>query len=875
MKQLGVNEIRKMFLEFFETKEHLAHESFSLVPDSDKSLMLINSGMAPLKPYFAGLKTPPKKRMCTCQKCIRTGDIDNIGYTDRHGTFFEMLGNFSFGDYFKEQSLKWGWEFITEWLELPKDKVWATIYEDDDEAFAIWRDIIGMPEERIVRLGKDDNFWEIGIGPCGPCSEIYFDRGEEYGCGQPDCKPGCDCDRYMEFWNHVFTQFDRQEDGSYLPLAHPNIDTGMGLERMACIMQGTDSLFNIDTIRHILNRVVEVSGVEYKMGKSKEDVSIRIVTDHIRSVVFMISDGILPSNEGRGYVLRRLLRRAARHGRLLGIKGEFLSDLADRVIEVSGDAYPALEEKKDYIKKIISIEERKFAETIDQGMSIIAGYIDEMKAAGQTQLSGERAFKLYDTYGFPLDLTTEIIAEEGMTADEEGFNALMEQQKEMARSARKSDDEVAWQDENLGFFNTEDATEFDGYDTLSESAEIIAVLMDRNPVDVISEGQEGIVILDHTPFYAEMGGQCGDKGIMTTGGSELQVLDTVKAKDLFAHKVKVVKGEFRTGSSVMASVDMVNRHRIARNHTATHILHAALKEVLGSHVNQAGSFVGPDNLRFDFTHFEAVTPDELAAIERLANEKIAEFTDVTTDVLSMEEAKKTGATALFDEKYGETVRIVSVGDFSKEFCGGTHVANAGQIGAVKITGEYGVAAGVRRIEAITGDGIASQVAAEDRLIADVSEALRTQPHNLLTRATSLMEELRAVKKELEELKKASMGDAAGDLLKNAEEIGGVKLVTGRFEDVDIAELRDLSDQLKAREKGLVNVLAAVNGEKVTFLVSVSDELLEQGYHAGKMIKEIAKAAGGGGGGKADMAQAGAKDASRIGDAFAKAKELLG
>lgn len=874
MKQLGVNEIRKMFLDFFQTKEHLAHESFSLVPDNDKSLMLINSGMAPLKPYFAGLKTPPKKRMCTCQKCIRTGDIDNIGYTDRHGTFFEMMGNFSFGDYFKEQSLKWGWEFITEWLELPADKVWATVYQDDDEAYAIWRDVIGMPEERIVRLGKEDNFWEIGIGPCGPCSEIYFDRGEEYGCGSPDCKPGCDCDRYMEFWNHVFTQFDRQEDGSYLPLDHPNIDTGMGLERMACIMQGTDSLFNIDTIRHILNRVVEISGVEYKMGKSKEDVSIRIVTDHIRSVVFMISDGILPSNEGRGYVLRRLLRRAARHGRLLGIQGEFLSDLSDRVIEVSGEAYPALEEKKDYIQKIITIEEKKFAETIDQGMSIIAGYIDEMKASGRTELSGERAFKLYDTYGFPFDLTTEIIAEEGMTADEDGFHELMEQQKEMARSARKSDDEVAWQDENIGFFNTEAATEFTGYDTLSEQAGIIAIIMDRSPVEEISEGQEGIVILDHTPFYAEMGGQCGDRGVMIADGNELQVLDTIKAKDLFAHKVKVVRGSFRTGDAVTASVDELNRHRIARNHTATHLLHSALREVLGTHVNQAGSFVGPDGLRFDFTHFEAVTADELAAIERLANEKIAEFTDVTTDVLSMEDAKKTGATALFDEKYGETVRIVSVGEFSKEFCGGTHVANAGQIGAVKIISESGVAAGVRRIEAITGDGIAGQVAREDRLIADLAETLRTQPNNLLTRAESVMEELRSLKKELEELKKASMGDSAGELLKSAESIGEVKLVTGRFKDVDIAELRNLSDELKAREKGIVNVLTAVNGEKVTFLVSVSDDLLDRGFHAGKMIKEIAKAAGGGGGGKADMAQAGAKDASRIDEAFAKARELL-
>ncbi len=874
MERLGLNEIRRMFLEFFQSKEHLIHESFSLIPDNDKSLMLINSGMAPLKPYFAGLKTPPSKRMTTCQKCIRTGDIDNIGYTDRHGTFFEMMGNFSFGDYFKEQSLVWGWEFITQWLKLPEDRIWATIYHDDEEAYAIWRDVIGMPEERIVRLGKEDNFWEIGIGPCGPCSEIYFDRGEEYGCGKEDCKPGCECDRYIEFWNHVFTQFDRDEEGNYTPLAHPNIDTGMGLERMACIMQETDSIFAIDTIKHILDQVEAVSGVTYHHGKAKEDVSLRIITDHIRSVTFMISDGILPGNEGRGYVLRRLLRRAARHGRLLGIQKNFLAGLTDYVIDVSGDAYPVLVEKRDYIRKIISIEEEKFSETIDQGSSIIQSYVKELKAEGSTVLSGEKAFRLYDTYGFPLELTIEILEEEGCTADEEGFAALMEKQKEQARSARKSDDEVAWQDENIGFFTSGAPTVFTGYETLSEEASVMAIMIDRKESDVIEEGQEGVLILDHTPFYAEMGGQVGDIGEISTESGVLRVVDTVKAKDFYAHKVSAVKGSIHTGDTVTASVDPVNRNKIARNHTATHLLQAALKEVLGSHVSQAGSLVTNDNLRFDFTHFEAVSPEELQKVEDLVNEKIAEFIPVTTSVMTLEEAKKVGATALFDDKYGDTVRVVSAGEFSREFCGGTHVQNAGQIGAIRITSESGVASGVRRIEAVTGSAVAAIAKEQAALISSVAESLKSQPSKLLARTEALTAELREVKKELEELKKKSMGDAVGGLIDEARVIGEVRLVTGQFDDVDIAELRTLSDQLKSREKNLINVLAAVNGGKVTFLVSVADELLEKGYHAGKLIKEIARAAGGGGGGKADMAQAGAKDPSRIPDAFEKAAELI-
>lgn len=874
MEKLGLNEIRKMFLEFFESKGHLVHESFSLVPQNDKSLILINSGMAPLKPYFAGLETPPSKRMTTCQKCIRTGDIDNIGYTDRHGTFFEMMGNFSFGDYFKKQSIEWGWEFITEHLKLPKDKLWATVYLDDEEAYSLWRDDIGLAEDRIVKLGKEDNFWEIGIGPCGPCSEIYFDRGEEYGCGDENCKPGCDCDRYIEFWNHVFTQFDRDQEGNYNPLQHPNIDTGMGLERMACIMQETDSIFAIDTIKYVLDGVVELAGVPYKGGKAKEDVSIRIITDHIRSVTFMISDGIMPSNEGRGYVLRRLLRRAARHGKLLGIEGSFLSDLTDRVIAMSGEAYPALVEQQDYIKRILSVEEDKFRETIDQGMNIIQDYVNELKDSGNTVLDGEKVFKLYDTYGFPIELTVEILEESGCTADQEGFDRYMKQQRETARAARKSDDETAWQDEDLGFFTSEAPTEFIGYDTLSAEVSVKALLINRKLVDSISEGEEGIVVLDKTPFYAEMGGQAGDIGTIYTETALLKVYDVVKAKNLFAHKVRAVSGKISAGDTVTASVDEINRNNIARNHTATHILHAALKEVLGNHVTQAGSSVTADSLRFDFTHFEAVSPEETAKIEQIANEQILKFTDVDTEILSLEDAKKSGATALFGEKYGENVRVVSIGDFSKELCGGTHLHNSGQIGAIRITSESGVAAGVRRIEAITGLGIYRELVKQDNLIKALAEKLKTQPSNLLNRTESLLDENKEIHKELDDLKKQSMGDSAVSLLSEAKLINGVKLVRAKFDDADISDLRELSDQLKAKESGLINVLAASGNGKVTFLISVSDDLLDKGYHAGKMIKEVAKITGGGGGGKADMAQAGGKDASKIDEALEFAETLL-
>ncbi|MBQ2218725.1 MAG: alanine--tRNA ligase, partial [Firmicutes bacterium] len=678
MKYMGVNELREKFLKFWETKDHLRHASYSLIPENDKSLLLIAAGMAPLKPYFSGAQVPPRKRMTTAQKCIRTNDIDNVGHTARHATFFEMMGNFSFGDYFKEGAINWGWEFITspEWLDIPKEKVWATIYEDDDEAYNIWRDQVGMPAERIVRLGKEDNFWEIGTGPCGPCSEVYFDRGPEYGCGKPDCKPGCDCDRYMEFWNFVFTQFDRQEDGSYVPLAHPNIDTGMGLERMACIMQGVDSIYNIDTMHEILQEVCKLSGVKYQDGAAPTDVSLRIITDHVRTVSFMIGDGILPSNEGRGYILRRLLRRAARHGRLLGIKGAFINDVAEKVFEQYGEAYPELIERKDYIRKIISIEEEKFDQTVESGMSVLEGYMAEAKAAGKTQLSGEQVFKLYDTYGFPIELTQEIAEEQGYTVDEEGFRAHMQAQKDQARAARKAEDNEGWLDESV-MFKDYPATEFTGYDSLAMDAKVLGLVRGMNAFKSAGEGEEVRIVLDRTPFYAEGGGQVGDTGLLEADGFTAAVTDTIKVGNVYVHKAVVTAGEVSVGDTVTACVDALRRHAIARNHTATHLLQKALRTVLGDHVEQAGSLVNENELRFDFTHFEGISAEDLARVEDIVNAEILKFTDVETKEMPIDEAKKLGAMMLFGEKYGETVRVVNDPDYSMEFCGGTHDANIG------------------------------------------------------------------------------------------------------------------------------------------------------------------------------------------------------
>ena len=871
MEKLGLNEIRQMFRDFYVSKGHYPGKSASLIPQNDKSLLIINSGMAPLKNYFAGVETPPSKRMTTCQKCIRTGDIDNVGITSRHGTFFEMLGNFSFGDYFKEQSLTWGLEFIRDWLKIPFDKVWATVYEDDDEAVGIWKKL-GMPEERIVRLGKEDNFWEIGLGPCGPCSEIYFDRGPEYGCGRPDCKPGCDCDRYLEFWNHVFTQFSKEEDGSYSNLAHPNIDTGMGLERMACIMQGVDSIFDIDTIRHILDGVVSRSGVEYKDGQADTDVSIRIITDHLRSITFMIADGIMPSNEGRGYVLRRLLRRAARHGRILGIEGPFLAELSDKVIEVSGEAYPELVEKKDYIQKIISVEEEKFASTIEQGEEIIAHYVEELKNLGKNVLDGEKVFKLYDTFGFPLELTEEILAENGMTADTEGFAQNMERQKELARTSRKVGEDEAWRGAEIELDVPE--TEFTGYEKLQDECKVLALIDESGITSAVSEGHKVKVVLDKTPFYAEGGGQVNDNGFMST--QEITVkIDKVEKKDgIFYHSGTVDKGTLKTGDMILAHVDNIKRNKTARNHTATHLLQKALRNVLGSHVQQAGSMVNEKVLRFDFSHFEALTKEQLSQVEKIVNDAINEFMEVTCREMSMEEAQAAGAMALFGEKYGNVVRVVNAGGWSIELCGGTHVRNTGEIGAFKIISECGIASGVRRIEAVTGTGVLEEALKSEAIIDRACEPLKCNQNALSDKVKSISDELKAVKKELDDLKKAAMGGEADSLVTNAKDVNGVKLITKEFVDCSINDMRNLSDDIKAAHKGIVMVFAAVNNGKVTFLVSITDDLVEKGLHAGDMVKQIAAACGGGGGGKADMAQAGAKDVSKINDAFTVAENLL-
>lgn len=871
MEKLGLNEIRKLFRDFYVAKGHYASKSASLIPQDDKSLLIINSGMAPLKKYFAGAETPPSKRMTTCQKCIRTGDIDNVGITARHGTFFEMLGNFSFGDYFKKESLSWGLEFMTQCLKMPFDKIWATVYQDDDEAVEIWKSL-GMPEERIVRLGKEDNFWEIGLGPCGPCSELYFDRGPKYGCGKESCKPGCDCDRYLEFWNHVFTQFSKEEDGTYTPLEHPNIDTGMGLERMACIMQGVDSIFDIDTIRHILDGVVAKSGVEYKDGQAPSDISIRIITDHLRSITFMIADGIMPSNEGRGYVLRRLLRRAARHGRLLSIRGAFLAELSDKVIEVSGEAYPELVEKKDYIQKIISVEEDKFASTIDQGENIIAQYVEELKKDGKTVLDGEKAFKLYDTYGFPLELTEEILAENDMSADTQGFAEKMRHQKEQGRRCRKNTECEAWK-ENKNLVDVPE-TQFTGYDTASDTARVLAIIDENGALQEASAEQNVRIFLDKTPFYPEGGGQVADNGIMSTEIGQGYIFSVEKNDGIIAHCCEMTEGVIRVGDEVRCSVDAVKRNCTARNHTATHLLQKALREIIGAHVQQAGSSVNENMLRFDFSHFEAVTKEQLEKIQDRVNEKINEFLPVTCEEMSMEDAKKSGAMALFGEKYKNTVRVVSAGQWSRELCGGIHVKNTGEIGAFKIISESGIASGVRRIEAVTGTGVLAESLKSDRILESAAEVLKANKSNLTERIIAAAEELKSLKKEIEEMKKAAMGGEADSLIAGALCINGINLITREFDGYNINDLRSLSDDIKASEKNTCMVFATKNGEKVTFLVSLTDDVVERGYNAGKMIKDIAAAAGGGGGGKADMAQAGAKDASKIKDAFEVAKNLL-
>ena len=875
MKYLGVNEIREEFLKFFESKDHLRLPSFPLVPRNDNSLLLINSGMAPMKAYFTGQEIPPSKRVTTCQKCIRTGDIDNVGKTARHGTFFEMLGDFSFGDYFKNEIVPWSWEFVTKVLEIPEDRLYVTIYEEDDETGKIWHDVVGLPWDRIVKLGKEDNFWEHGTGPCGPCTEIYYDRGPEYGCDSPTCGVGCDCDRYMEFWNLVLTQFNAEEDGTYTELAMKNVDTGMGLERMATIMQGVDSIFDVDTVKSIRDAVCAKAGVEY--GKDhKTDVSVRVITDHIRSVTMMTADGVLPSNEGRGYVLRRLLRRAARHGKLLGIEGEFLAELSKSVIACSGEAYPELVEKQDYIFKILSIEENSFYKTIDKGMEILKADMEEMKAAGEKVMSGEKSFRLYDTYGFPVDLTKEILAEEGMEIDEDAFTAEMKAQKERARSARAKSNYMGAAETVYNELPVELETAFAGYDVYDvANAKIVALVANEAVAETAQAGDTVAVFLDRTPFYAESGGQVGDQGVIKTETGVVKVTNCVKVVGgKIAHMGEVTEGLVQVGEMACASIDVELRMASSRNHSATHLLHKALRTVLGTHVEQAGSYVSAERLRFDFTHFAAMTADEIKEVERLVNDAIFASYDVHTDEMSIDEARNRGAMALFGEKYGEVVRVVDMGGYSIELCGGAHLKNTAQVGSFKILSENGVAAGVRRIEAVTGKEALKHYQAQEDEIKEICRLVKSTPDKLLARLEQLLAEQKETAKELEKLKAKMAGGAADEMLNSKVEIGGVAVLAAEVKDMDGNALRTMGDQLKQKLGSGVVVLASGKDGKVSLMAMATDDVVKKGVHAGNIIKAAAAVCGGGGGGRPNMAQAGGKDASKIEDALEKAKAVV-
>ncbi len=874
MKKYGVNELRKMYLDFFRSKDHLVMNSFSLVPHNDNSLLLINAGMAPLKPYFTGAEIPPKRRVATCQKCIRTGDIENVGKTARHGTFFEMLGNFSFGDYFKKEAIAWSWEFLTEVVGLEADRLYPSVYLDDDEAWNIWHEEIGIPEERIFRFGKEDNFWEHGAGPCGPCSEIYYDRGEKYGCGKPGCTVGCDCDRYIEIWNNVFTQFENDGNGNYELLKMKNIDTGMGLERLATVVQDVDSIFDVDTMQALRDRVCEFAHAVYKQDETK-DISIRLIVDHIRSATFMISDGIMPTNEGRGYVLRRLIRRAARHGRMLGIEGSFLSRLSETVIEGSRDGYPELEEKKDFIFKVLAQEEDKFSKTIDQGLSILADMESELEKKGSRTLEGKDAFLLYDTYGFPLDLTREILEEKGYVIDDEGFKACMEEQRVKARNARAVTNYMGADATVYDQISAEITTEFVGYENLECESVITVLTTDSELTEALTEGVRGTVFTEKTPFYATMGGQTGDKGVISCAGGKFIVEDTIHLLGgKYGHVGYMAEGMIRNGDAVTLTVDTKGRKNTCKNHSATHLLQKALKTVLGSHVEQKGSLVTPDRLRFDFAHFQAMTAEELAQVEAIVNQEIAEGLAVKTDIMSIEDAKKTGAMALFGEKYGDEVRVVSMGEFSKELCGGTHVSNTSEIATFKIVSESGIAAGVRRIEALTGDGVFAYYKNTEKELAEAAKLLKATPANLLEKIAALQAELKAVMSENESLKSKLAKDALGDVMDQVCEIEGVKLLPAKLEGVDMNGLRDLGDQLREKLGEGVVLLASVNDGKVNLMAAVTDGAMKQGAHAGNLIKGIAALVGGGGGGRPNMAQAGGKNPAGIDAALEKAKEVL-
>lgn len=880
MIKYGVNELRRKYLEFFESKGHLKMNSFSLVPQNDNSLLLINAGMAPLKPYFTGQEIPPRRRVTTCQKCIRTGDIDNVGKTARHLTFFEMLGNFSFGDYFKHEAINWSWEFLTKVIGMEEDRLYPSIYADDDEAFNIWTKEVGVPAERITRFYRDengdcDNFWEHGAGPCGPCSEIYYDRGIKYGCGKPDCKVGCDCDRFMEVWNNVFTQFESDGHHHYTELKQKNIDTGMGLERLAVVVQDVDSVFDIDTMKAIRDKICELAGVTY-MEDEHKDVSIRLITDHIRSVTFMASDGIIPSNEGRGYVLRRLLRRAARHGRTLGIDGLFLAKLATTVIDSSKDGYPELDEKRELILKVLTTEEDNFNKTIDQGLVILSDLESRLVKEGKTCLDGEDAFRLYDTYGFPIDLTNEILEEKGFTVDMDGFNNAMNKQKETARGARKETNYMGADATVYDKIDTRITSEFVGYDTLETESEITVLTTSEDITDTLAEGMEGTIIVNKTPFYATMGGQQGDTGVITCNGSVFEVIDTIRLKGgRVGHVGKVTAGSFNVGDKVTLTVDEKKRIDTAKNHSATHLLQEALRIVLGNHVEQAGSLVTPDRLRFDFTHFQPMTEEEIEKVEAIVNEQIAKSIDVETKVLAIEDAKKTGAKALFNEKYGDTVRVVCMGDFSKEFCGGTHISNTGLINSFKIVSEAGVAAGVRRIEALTGNGVFAYYKDIEKKYNDICKAAKATPANVEEKIAHMQAEIKSLNSKIESLKNKAANEALGDVLNQAEDVNGVKFLAVKLNDVDMNELRNLSDDLKSKiGSGVVVLASAMGSDKVNLIVTATDDIVKAGVHAGNIIKSAAPCVGGGGGGRPNMAQAGGKNPAGIEKAFETAKETL-
>ncbi len=879
MKAYGVNELRRMFLDFFESKGHLKMKSFSLVPHNDNSLLIINSGMAPLKPYFTGQEIPPRRRVTTCQKCVRTGDIENVGKTARHLTFFEMLGNFSFGDYFKHEAIAWSWEFLTQVVGMDPERLYPSIYCEDDEAFEIWTKEIGVSEEKITRFyrdenGKCDNFWEHGAGPCGPCSEIYYDRGIKYGCGKPDCKVGCDCDRFMEVWNNVFTQFDNDGHGNYTELAQKNIDTGMGLERLAVVVQDVDSVFDIDTMKAIRDRICQIAGVEYQKDEAK-DVSIRLITDHIRSSTFMISDGIMPSNEGRGYVLRRLIRRAARHGRLLGIEGKFLASLSQTVIDECKDGYPELEEKQAFILNVLTQEEDKFDKTIDQGLSILSEMEEEMKKAGVCELPGENAFKLYDTYGFPLDLTEEILSEKGFGVDQAGFGACMEKQKEQARKARKVTNYMGADVTVYESIDPAITTEFVGYDRLKHDSRITVLTTETELVEALTDGQTGTVIVEETPFYATMGGQNGDTGTIVTADGSFEVKETIHLLGgKVGHIGKVTKGMLKVGDRVTLTVDAKRRADTCKNHSATHLLQKALREVLGTHVEQNGSYVDGERLRFDFSHFAPMTPEEIRKVEELVNEQIAENLPVVTQIMTLEEAKQTGAMALFGEKYGEKVRVVKMGDFSTELCGGTHVANTGAITAFKIVSENGVAAGVRRIEALTGNGVFAYYRNLEQTLEEACRILKTSPAALVEKCEHVTVQVKALSSENESLKSKAAKEALGNVMDSVVEIKGVKLLAASVDNVDMNGLRELGDQLKEKLGEGVVVLISNQAGKVNIIAMVTDAPLKAGAHAGNLIKGIASLVGGGGGGRPNMAQAGGKNPAGIPAAIAEAAKVL-